>query len=112
MVQIQQISSWRSIFGSDMGDPMLPQLPGGFDETIPMTMIAQAKKLAFKKPFWLVKMFQVTLLAARGVSPAGSAASSMQLGITTAGYSQSRTPMHVESPSPGAMDQQGTGHQR
>ncbi len=58
-VQIQQISSWRSVYGSDMGGPMPLQLPGGFDETIPMTTIAQAKKLVFKKPFMPVKKFQV-----------------------------------------------------
>ncbi len=62
-MQIQQISTWRSIYGSEMGELTLPQLPGGLDETIPMTMITQYKKLAFKKPFILVKRFQVTPLA-------------------------------------------------
>ncbi len=80
MRQIQQILSWQSMYGSEMGDPMLPQLLGGFDQTIPMTAIAQAKRLAFKKPYRPVRTFQVTPLAARGVSPAGLAASSLQLG--------------------------------
>ncbi len=110
-VQIPQISSWQSVYGSEMGDPTLPQLPGGFDQTIPMMAITQAKKPMFKKPFQPVKTFQVTPLAARGVLPAGSAASSMQLGITTASYIQSKKPMCVESPSPGASDQQRTENQ-
>ncbi len=59
MMQIQQISAWQSIFGSDMGGLMLPQVPGGFDETIPTTTIAQYRKPAFKKPFVPVKKFQV-----------------------------------------------------
>ncbi len=76
-----------------------------------MMAITQAKKPAFKKPFRLVKTFQVTPLAARGMSPAGLAASSMQLGITAAGYTPSKKHMHVESPSPGASDWQRTEHQ-
>ncbi len=59
MVQIQQISNWWSTFGSEMGDPTLPQQPGGMDETIPTTMITQYQQPVFKKPFVLVKQFQV-----------------------------------------------------
>ncbi len=50
-LQLQQISSWRSMYSSEMGDPMPPQLPGGFDQMIPMTMIVHVKKPAFKKPW-------------------------------------------------------------
>ncbi len=56
-LQIQQISEWWSIFGSEHGEPALLQLLGGFDETIPTTMIIQHKRLAFKKPFILVQKF-------------------------------------------------------
>ncbi len=52
---------------------------------IPMTAIAQAKKPAFRKLWRLVPTFQVAP-PARGVSPAGSAASSIQLGITATTY--------------------------
>ncbi len=51
---------------------MPPQLPGGFDQTIPTMAITKARRLTFKKPFWPVKMFQVTPPAARGMSLAGS----------------------------------------
>ncbi len=59
-LQLLQISSWRSVYGSEMGDPMLPQLPGGFNQTILMTVIAQVKKPAFKKLWRPVQTFQVT----------------------------------------------------
>ncbi len=113
MVQIQQISSWRSVYGSEMRDPTPLQLPGGsFDQTILMMTIAQAKRLAFKKLFQPVQKFQVAPPAARGASPAGLAASSKHLGFTTADYSQqSRAPMRKESPNPGASDSQKTGYQ-
>ncbi len=67
---------------------MPPQLlRGDFDETIPMMMITQYRKPAFKKLFILVKSFQVTPLA-RGTSPAGSTTSSVHLGVSAADYSQ------------------------
>ncbi len=62
---------------------MPPQLLGGFDETIQMMMIIQTKKPAFKKLFMLVKKFQVAPPAARGMSSAESATSSMHLGFST-----------------------------
>ncbi len=105
-MQVQQITAWRSVYGSEMGEPMLPQLPGGFDETIPTMTIAQYKQLAFKKPFIPVKRFQV-MLPARAVSPAGSAVSSMHMGVSAADCSQqSRAPTREGSPSPSVMDRQ------
>ncbi len=88
-----------------MGDLTPPQLlGGGFAQTIPMLVITQVKKPMFKKPFWPVRTFRMMPLAARGMSPAGSAASSMHLGFTAADYSQARAPTRGESPSLGAMD--------
>ncbi len=103
MLQIQQISSWRSVYSSEMGDTMLLQSLGGFDQTILMTTITQAKQPMFKKPFILVHTFQVTPTT-RGVSPAGSATSSMQVGITTAAYVAKKKPACMESPSPEALE--------
>ncbi len=110
MLQIQQISSWQSVYSSEMGDPMPPQLPDGF-QTIPMTAIAQAKQPAFKKLWQPVQTFQVTPPAARGMSPAGSATSSMLLGITAATYIEKPKPACVESPGPDATDRKRTEHQ-
>ncbi len=110
MLQLQQISSWRSVYGSEMGDPMPLQLLGGFDQMIPTTTIAQAKKLPFKKPWQLVQTFQVTPQA-RGMSPAGSATSSMQPGVTTATYVAKTKARCMESPSPDAPDRKRTEHQ-
>ncbi len=94
-----------------MGDPTPPQLPGGgFDQTILMMVIAQAKKPTFKKPFQPVQKFQAMSLAARGASHAGSAASLMHLGFTATDYSQARAPVHEESPSLGVLDRQRTEH--
>ncbi len=111
-MKIQQISTWQSIYGSEMGDLASLQVQGGgFDETILMTMLAQYKKPVFKKPYTLVQKFQVMPLA-RATSPAGSAISSMHLGVSAADYSQqSRAPRRKESPSLSAMDRQRTGHQ-
>ncbi len=106
MVQIQQTSEWWSIFGSEHGDPAPPQLPGGFDEAIPTMMIVQHKRPTFKRPFAPVQRFRVAPLA-RAASPAGSTASSMHLGVSTADYSQkSKASAWEESPSPSAMDRQ------
>ncbi len=110
MLQIQQVSSWRSIYGSEMGDPMLLQLLGGFDQTIPTMTIAQTKLPASKKPFRPVKTFQVTPPVARIMSPAGSAASSMQLGVAAATYTAMKKPVRMDSPSPGASDRKRTEH--
>ncbi len=112
MLQLQQILSWRSMFRSKMGEATPPQPQGGFEQMIPMSAIAQAqvKKLGmFKKP-WPVLPIQVTL-PARGVSPAGSATSSMQPGATTATYIIKMKAVHVESHSPDMQDRNRTEHQ-
>ncbi len=85
--QVQQISHWRSTFGSKMGDPTPPHLLGGLDETILTMMIAQYRNPMFRKLYTLVKKFQV-MLGARATSPAGLAISSMHLGVSAADYSQ------------------------
>ncbi len=68
-----------------MGDIVLLQWPGAFEETLPTPMIIQAKKLMFEKPFIPVHTFQVTPLP-RDASPASLAASSLQMGVTTTIY--------------------------
>ncbi len=83
---------------------------GAFDQTVLMTMITKARKLMFKKPFALVRTFQVTPLA-RDASLTGSAASSMQMGITTAAYVEKKKPAHMESPSPEMSEQKRMEHQ-
>ncbi len=110
MLQIQQISSWRSMYGSEMGDPMVPQLLGGFDQTIPMTTIAQVKKPMFKKLLLPVCTFQVTP-PARGILPAGLAASLLQMGVTAAAYVVTKKPAHMESPSLEMLERKRTEHQ-
>ncbi len=50
MVMLQQIDSWRSIQGSEMGDPApLPQQQIGLDEDLPMTMVMQFHQSAHFK---------------------------------------------------------------
>ncbi len=110
MLQIQHISSWRSVYGSEMGDPIPLQSPGAFNQTILMPMIAQAKKPMFKKPFVLVRTFQVTP-PARDASPAGLATSSMQMGITTTAYVEKKKPACMESPSPEPLERKRMEHQ-
>ncbi len=100
-LQMQQISSWQSVYGSKMGDPMSPQLLGGFKQTIPMTAITQVKKPAFKKP-WR-PAFQVAP-PARTASLTGLTMSSMQPGDTATTYVPKPKLACVESPSPDAPD--------
>ncbi len=111
-VQIQQISTWQSSFGSEMGDPMPPQQQtGGLDETIPTTMITQYWQPVFKKPYMLVRRFQIQMTPPviwAGIAlPAGSAASLIHLGASAANYSaKEKVPMWEESSSLSAMDKQ------
>ncbi len=50
MVMLQQITTWRSIAGSEMEDPALaPQQPVSLDETIPPTMVMQFHQPGFFK---------------------------------------------------------------
>ncbi len=117
MVQIQQISTWQSSFGSEMGDPTPSQQQmGGLDETILTTMITQYQQLVFKKLYTLVRRFhiQMTLpvIQARTMSPVGSAASLIHLGASAADYSgKEKAPAWEEGPSPSAMDGQQTEHE-
>ncbi len=61
MVQIQQIDSWRSSFGSNQGDPVPPQLwLASLDDDIPTTMVMQFHlQLQFKWPFEPPKKFRI-----------------------------------------------------
>ncbi len=65
-VQIQQISTWRSAYGSEMGDPVLPQQQAsGLDKVIPTMMIMQYQQQpVFKKPLAPVRRFQVPVMPA------------------------------------------------
>ncbi len=62
-VQIQQINSWRSSFGSKMGDAALPQQQvTGLDDNIPAMMVMQFHpQLQFKWPLAPPKKFRVEL---------------------------------------------------
>ncbi len=113
MVQIQQISTWQSSYGSEMGDPAPAQQPMiGLDEVILTMMIMQYRQQpVLKKPLALVRRFQVQttspVIQARNASPAGLAASSIHLGASAANYSKkSKASMREESPSPSVQDRQ------
>ncbi len=50
IVMLQQISTWRSIAGSEMGDPApAPQQLIGLDDTIPLTMVMQFRQPGYFK---------------------------------------------------------------
>ncbi len=60
-VQIEQIDTWRSSLGSEMGDPApAQQQVTGLDEVIPTTTVMHyCQQPVFKKPLAPVKRFQV-----------------------------------------------------
>ncbi len=112
-MQIQQITTWRSSFGSKMGDlAPVQQQATSLDEVIPtMTVMQYCQQLVFKRPLALVKRFQVKVTLpgkqARMASPAGLAISSVHLGASAADNSQrSRASAREESPSLSAQDRQ------
>ncbi len=113
MVQTQQTNSWRSSFGSDMGDPAPAQQQATtLDEDILTMMVMRFHpQPAFRKPLVPLKRFQVETTPpgkqARVALPAGSAQSSVHLGESAADYSQrTQAPTWEESPSPSAKDRQ------
>ncbi len=113
MVQIQQIDTWWSSFGSEMGDlTLVQQQATGLDEVIPtMTVMHYCQQPMFKRPLALVKRFQVQATPpgkqARIALPMGSGVSLVHLGASTADYSQrSKAPTWEESPSLSAQDRQ------
>ncbi len=109
-LQTQQISSWQSGYGSKMGDIVPLQSPGAFEEMLPTPTIIQARKPMFKKPFIPVCTFQVTP-PPRDASPVGSAASLMQMGVTTTIYVEKKKSACAESPSPETLDRNRREHQ-
>ncbi len=49
-VMLYQISTWRSIAGSEMGELALaPQQPVGLDDTLPTTTVMQFHQLGYFK---------------------------------------------------------------
>ncbi len=118
MVQIQQIDSWRSSFGSEMGVTALPQQQAtSLDDDIPAMMVMQFRpQPQFKRPLAPPKKFRVKPTPpgkwSRMVSPAGSMQSSVHLGEGAADYSQrAKTPTWEQSPSPSAQDRQQDEHE-
>ncbi|MCP4545849.1 MAG: hypothetical protein GY835_05205, partial [bacterium] len=107
---LDQINTYHSIVGSELGDPVpLQQLPTTMDEVVPPTAATAFADGFFKQPRPPVNRFYIDRPAAepltkpmprpsRGASPAGSAVSSLQAGETAADVAKR---VRTESLSPG-----------
>ncbi len=111
-MMLQQITSWRSVLGSEMGDPALAQqLLTALDEAVPPLMVMHFHPGFFKRPHPLLQfgidkpLAPKSMTKSHTVSPAPS---SVHVGEGAAEVSQR---MWEQSPSPGASDRQQTRHE-
>ncbi len=107
---LDQINTYRSVVGSEMGDLVPVQLlPTTMDDTVPPSTVVQFQEGFFKRPLPLGNQFvidrpmlkplvKLVLQRSRAASPA---ASSVQAGEGAAEVSQR---LREQSPSPGADD--------
>ncbi len=109
---LDQISTWCSIVGSEMGDPVLmQQLPTMMDDTVPPSMVIRFWEGFFKRPLPPLPQFKIDKPAPKLLSKPMSrqshtpslAASSVRAGECAAEVSQR---LREQSPSPGATNRQ------
>ncbi len=61
---LDQINTYRSVVGSEMGDPVLvQQLPTMMDDTMPLSTVIQSREGFFKRPLLPVQQFRIDQLA-------------------------------------------------
>ncbi len=109
---LDQISAYRSVVGSEMGDPVpIQQLPMMMDDTVPLSMVLQFRPGFFKRPLPPPPQFKIdrpppkplakpTPQQSRSPSPA---ASSVRAGDSAAEVSQRQ---REQSSSPVLPDKQ------
>ncbi|MCP4548021.1 MAG: hypothetical protein GY835_16270, partial [bacterium] len=111
VMALEQINTYRSVLGSEMGDPVpIQQLPTTLDEVVPPTAATAFKEGFFRRPL-LVAQFKIDQKApravvrppSRGSSPAVSSASSVGMGEGAADIARRA---RAESLSPGTGAEQ------
>ncbi|MCP4549310.1 MAG: hypothetical protein GY835_22890, partial [bacterium] len=114
---LDQINTYRSIVGSEMGDPVpVQQLPTTMDDTVPPPMVIRFREGFFKRPLPPVPQFRIDLPAPKPLvkpTPQQSrtpspAASSVRAGESAAEVSQR---LQEQSPSPEADGRQRHEHE-
>ncbi len=107
---LDQINTYRSVVGSDMGDPVpVQQLPTMMDDVVPPSMVVQFPGGFFRRPFppkplridrpVPKPLIKLKVQVSRSPSPATS---SVQAGE---GAAEIAHRLREESPSPDAEDQ-------
>ncbi len=106
---LQQITSWRSVLGSKMGDLALAQqLPTALDETVPPSTALHLRPGFFKQPLPPPQFGIGKLPMPKPSCMASPAPSSVHVGESAAEVSQRK---REQSPSPGADDRQRSEHE-